>query len=159
MVRANARVANGLAELLQMGLEVLVGEGGAVVTQVGLRDDPILGAQLFVPFQGLQGLVGVEVGLELHVGVPAGVVHHDAATLVLVIGLLLSVGVEESSERVAVEVVEGGFLAREQAVPLQGPRFPFNRPLDASRGGPAPLFGVLAGGAQWSVGQVGGSRL
>ena len=76
------------------------------------------------------------MGLKLHMSEPTRVVYHDAPSLVLVLALLLPLGVEQSPQRVAVKMVQQGLWS-----------------------GLTLLLGILAGGADESLGEVGIQRL
>ena len=86
--------------------------------------------------------------------VPTGTVHHDTSTLALVVVLLLSGGMQQSTKGVAHKVVERCLLARKQLVLLQCASFLLDCFLDGSWLCLTALLGSLAGHAQWSLGQV-----
>ena len=94
------------------------------------------------------------MGLQLHVCVSAGMVHEDTSSLVLGIAVLLSIGIQQTSKRVADEVVDRDLLTGEQVVPLQDANFRLDGFLDAFRHRSAPLLGILTGSAQRSMSEL-----
>ena len=105
MVSANTRVMNGLMELLEVVSEVLIHKGLPIVTQISLGDDTMVSTMLFKGLLGSQGGMGVQTGLEFNEHHPRGMVHKDATTHVLLVITLFTIGVEQMTTWVAVEVV------------------------------------------------------
>ena len=137
-----------------MCCKVLVGKGSPIVTEELLWDYTMGEAHRVVGQLGLQRCVGAQMTLELNVGQAAGVIHKDASTLELVLLVLLSVGVEQSSWGAGDEVIDRHLLAREQVVGLQTVPFCGDRSSDRSRHGLSPLFGKLTGRAHRSLTQL-----
>jgi hypothetical protein len=81
-------------------------------------------------------------------------IHKDAATNVLLICTFLSVGIEQTAQWLAVEVVHRDFLPREQIVPLKGSLFLFDHHLYCARRHLASLLSILAGCAERAVGEL-----
>ena len=101
----------------------------------------------------------VQAGLHLGVHIRRGVIHKDASTLVLRICLLFPIGMKQSPEWIAHEVIDGNLTAREQLVLLQRIHFLGNRFLDGSGSGFTSLLCKLTGCTEGSMSEFCSSGL
>jgi hypothetical protein len=152
---SNSRMMNGLVELLEVLREVFTHKWLAIVTEICLCNDTVIRAMLFEGLLGGQRRVGVQRGLELNEHHPSGMVHKDAATHVLLVGAFLTIGVEQTTQGVAIEVVHGDLLTWKQIVPLESSLLLLDGCLDSARCSLTTLLGILTGSAERAMGELG----
>ena len=142
--------------LLKVFLEVITGEGASIVTQEVLWCHTARGTELLMSCQ--ESCVRSSGVVTWH-EYAHWTVQHDTTIFVLVIILLLSICVQQSTNRIAHEVLKRCLLVREQFVLLQCASFLLDGLLDWPRLGLAMLFCTLSCSTQRTLGQVCSRRL
>ena len=99
-------LSTGLLELAQVGVKFLTGEGAPFVGDVTLWYYTVVGTLSFEGLLGLQGLEGIETNLKFNMDISSGMIDKDTTSFVFVVGLLPSVGVEEPTTWMGLEVVD-----------------------------------------------------
>ena len=106
MVCSNSRMVDLLVEHLQVFIKLGADELGSIVAEVGLWNHSMVSTELLEFFLHFKSLMGVESGLKYSEHETSGMVDEEAASLELLVGGFLSVGVQQAAQRVAEVVVD-----------------------------------------------------
>ena len=97
MMSSSTSEPDDLSKLCKLRSELLGSEDGSVVSQEGLNNDSKIAAHQLIVFLCFQGLMGVEMSLQLDVNVIGRVIHEDTATGVHIILVRLPFRAEQTT--------------------------------------------------------------